>query len=913
MAFKPGRQKFAGPGAKKPAPQEFKGERAAEEPAAEHLPPASAPGLAPEQSAPPAQVPLVPVPQLSAPSEQAPPVAAPGDEDSFVREFRPGSGRGYTPAPPPPGAIAAPEPAPVVAPVPEPVHEEPVPQVPSAETTPAPAQTGPAPPVVSTLLPRLPDPQSGPEVEAGFANTAERVVPPEVAEALAVLDGQVPEPEVAAPAEPEPAAAESGISGQPTLDLTDQAAAAREELRLGETEEEPIEVPEPPPALAPGPVNPPQVPDALGPGVEVDLDDGPGQAPEAPDLGASARPTTQDDLDFSGVFSDAPAARPAPQPAPAPSDSYLGIVFSLHPSDRIQSLCNGMILALTRTERGSEINFSVRVFRDRAEFDDQNSNPARRLLTPATPTISIPSESGLFLNLAITGDRLSYSISETEASAHNKDTLFFDHAAPGTSYSLMPCQDSNSISAQKVTYLDGLSVQYTGLKNDDIVTFTIFNPESGPQNYETHTKLALSDAANPVPINVSSRTIQATIHVHYDKEGDLLIINRSEASSPPDSDRSSTVFGGTPSLEMVLRAGGGVVPVQRPGDLQLEPLQGSPTPDQPPRDSPDPAEQPLRNSLDPFATAELPGRPRLVTPEPPAAVPARPVVWATTRPAPAPVVIRPGPAPPVAAPPVAPLVLEPLNAAFHQGQVSGIPITFEIQDPALAAPVSGILTMEVIKVGKLSSSHLHIDHASVSRMHAVIETVTGNPNPAENGVFVVDLASTGGTSVNGDLINKHKLQSGDVVRFGNVKVTVRFDLSAPRVAPSAATIPGPAPAPSAQVRSAPRTAPAQVTPREGPRAVAPRVQAPAQVSAAQAQRAEEATTIRKAPHIIRPVDVVITSVSGAVGVAAIANLVHPFTDFFARVSQTPNWVVSSVVGAAAAGIAYAFLPKRSGK
>ena len=66
------------------------------------------------------------------------------------------------------------------------------------------------------------------------------------------------------------------------------------------------------------------------------------------------------------------------------------------------------------------------------------------------------------------------------------------------------------------------------------------------------------------------------------------------------------------------------------------------------------------------------------------------------------------------------------------------------------------LTQAVIKVGKLSSSHLRLDDESVSRMHAVIE-VSGDE------ISIIDLGSTTGTLVNGQKINKAKLQSGDVI------------------------------------------------------------------------------------------------------------------------------------------------------
>src|SRR6185503_15747046 len=76
------------------------------------------------------------------------------------------------------------------------------------------------------------------------------------------------------------------------------------------------------------------------------------------------------------------------------------------------------------------------------------------------------------------------------------------------------------------------------------------------------------------------------------------------------------------------------------------------------------------------------------------------------------------------------------------------------------------LTLPVIKVGKLSSSHLRLDDKNVSRMHALIE-VTG---PGD--VSIIDLSSTTGTFVNGQKVNKAKLQSGDQVVIGETRMEI---------------------------------------------------------------------------------------------------------------------------------------------
>ena len=76
------------------------------------------------------------------------------------------------------------------------------------------------------------------------------------------------------------------------------------------------------------------------------------------------------------------------------------------------------------------------------------------------------------------------------------------------------------------------------------------------------------------------------------------------------------------------------------------------------------------------------------------------------------------------------------------------------------------LTQDIIKVGKLSSSHLRIDDEAVSRMHAVIEIA----GPGE--IYIIDLGSTKGTLVNGQKVNKTKLQSGDQIVLGGTKLVV---------------------------------------------------------------------------------------------------------------------------------------------
>lgn len=78
------------------------------------------------------------------------------------------------------------------------------------------------------------------------------------------------------------------------------------------------------------------------------------------------------------------------------------------------------------------------------------------------------------------------------------------------------------------------------------------------------------------------------------------------------------------------------------------------------------------------------------------------------------------------------------------------------------------LDQDVIKVGKLSSSHLRLEDANVSRIHAVIER-------SPSGDFsVIDLGSATGTYVNGEKVTKSEIASGDELRFGDTLIRIEI-------------------------------------------------------------------------------------------------------------------------------------------
>jgi TonB family protein len=106
------------------------------------------------------------------------------------------------------------------------------------------------------------------------------------------------------------------------------------------------------------------------------------------------------------------------------------------------------------------------------------------------------------------------------------------------------------------------------------------------------------------------------------------------------------------------------------------------------------------------------------------------------------------------------------------------------------------LSQDVIKIGKLKSSHLCLDDEAVARMHAVIE-VSGND------VRVIDLGSSAGTVLNGERIDKNaSLNAGDTLEFGPYRVEVEIADEAGAAAPAQPQAAA-APAAAAPVAAAP--------------------------------------------------------------------------------------------------------------
>lgn len=106
--------------------------------------------------------------------------------------------------------------------------------------------------------------------------------------------------------------------------------------------------------------------------------------------------------------------------------------------------------------------------------------------------------------------------------------------------------------------------------------------------------------------------------------------------------------------------------------------------------------------------------------------------------------------------------------------MSALALTFRIyrKDQLLREET---LRQGVIKLGKVPSAHLRLDDDSVSRMHAIIEVDTAGR------VHLIDLGSTRGTFVNGQKIDKARLETGDELTIGDLRIEVAFAKAVPEL------------------------------------------------------------------------------------------------------------------------------------
>jgi pSer/pThr/pTyr-binding forkhead associated (FHA) protein len=96
-----------------------------------------------------------------------------------------------------------------------------------------------------------------------------------------------------------------------------------------------------------------------------------------------------------------------------------------------------------------------------------------------------------------------------------------------------------------------------------------------------------------------------------------------------------------------------------------------------------------------------------------------------------------------------------------EGDDDVLPLTFRWRDED--GEHQETLRRDIIKIGKLGSSHLRIADESVSRMQIEAQG---------NKVVIIDLGSSEGTHVNGKKVNKKALKDGDMLTLGRVSVVI---------------------------------------------------------------------------------------------------------------------------------------------
>lgn len=105
-----------------------------------------------------------------------------------------------------------------------------------------------------------------------------------------------------------------------------------------------------------------------------------------------------------------------------------------------------------------------------------------------------------------------------------------------------------------------------------------------------------------------------------------------------------------------------------------------------------------------------------------------------------------------------------------------VELVFQVHAPG-RPPREVRVQQEIVKLGRVLSAHVRLDDDKVSRVHAVIDV--NGPDDVE----VIDLGSTDGTRVNGELIQSQKLRSGDTIQLGSTLLHVTI-LRAPGRPPS---------------------------------------------------------------------------------------------------------------------------------
>ncbi len=93
-----------------------------------------------------------------------------------------------------------------------------------------------------------------------------------------------------------------------------------------------------------------------------------------------------------------------------------------------------------------------------------------------------------------------------------------------------------------------------------------------------------------------------------------------------------------------------------------------------------------------------------------------------------------------------------------------------------------LLNQPVVRIGRKRDNHVVIDNEHVSRHHAEIREVAGH-------YVLLDLNSTGGTTVNGKRVQEHTLRPGDVVSLAGVPLIFGQGAARPVSKPTGANRP----------------------------------------------------------------------------------------------------------------------------
>jgi hypothetical protein len=109
----------------------------------------------------------------------------------------------------------------------------------------------------------------------------------------------------------------------------------------------------------------------------------------------------------------------------------------------------------------------------------------------------------------------------------------------------------------------------------------------------------------------------------------------------------------------------------------------------------------------------------------------------------------------------------PLGAIEVEAGLERPGLTHFLLRTLVGVPPDGVYAIEgASRIGRSDDCEIVLNDPSVSRTHAVVEIAGG-------GATVRDLGSTNGTFANGLRIERHQLQDGDELQFGNTRM--RFE------------------------------------------------------------------------------------------------------------------------------------------